>query len=232
FVEVDLPQNQLTAEAVFEDGATVEAALADIYHQMREIGLTNGGLSGLGHQMGLYSDELDYYRLDGNNFYDHSLIASNFTASSWWDTSYNLIYAANAVVEGVENSASLSLEEQNKFIGEGLFIRSYLHVFLVELYGDIPYISTTDYIENTTVRRMPKAVVYERIVEDLILAANLLPAEDFTGERVRPYRAVANALLARAYLYSEQWEAAESAANTVINQFGGLESDLNKVFLK
>jgi hypothetical protein len=149
-----------------------------------------------------------------------------------WNTAYNQIYSANDVIEGVENSMSLALEDREQFKGEALFIRAYLHLLLVELYGDIPYITTTDYITNTSVARMPKASVYDQIITDLTLAKDLLPDTDISGEKVRPYASVADAVLARAYLYTEQWALAEAASNRVITEFGVLESVLINVFLK
>ncbi|MEX0313360.1 MAG: RagB/SusD family nutrient uptake outer membrane protein [Allomuricauda sp.] len=230
FVEVDLPKDQLVADAVFEDVATATAALANIYSLMRDSGLATGSFA-LDYQMGLYSDELDFFSENADNlFYDHGILPTNTTITNWWDHTYNLIYAANSVIEGVENSVTISLEDKNQLQGEGLFIRTYLHSLLVNLYGAIPYVATTDYITNTSVSRMPVDKVYEQIIADLVLAESLL-GEDITGERVRPYKDVANALLARMYLYTEQWALAENTATKVIDNFV-LESDLSQVFRK
>ena len=79
---------------------------------------------------------------------------------------------------------------------------------------------------------MPGALVYDHIITDLSLAVDLLSDEDISGERVRPYAAVAEAVLARVYLYTGQWPLAEAMADRVIAKFGALEPDLNKVFLK
>ena len=226
FVDVGLPKNKLNEEDVFNEPETVEAALKSIYGKMRKLNIFI--------PLGLYTDELEY---NGSNaslelFQTHSVLASNATVSSWWSSIYNHIYAANAVVEGVGNSTSLLLEDRDKFMGEALFIRGYSHLLLVELFGDIPYIRTTDYIENTTVSRMPQGLVYENIEEDLGLALDLLPDEDITGERIRTNKAVAEAVLARFYLYTGQWEEAKNMATIIINKFGALELDVNKVFLK
>src|SRR5687768_4647758 len=61
FVEVSLPSSQLSSEAVFNDKATAEAAVTDIYAKMRSSGLLSGGTQGISASMGLYADELDYY---------------------------------------------------------------------------------------------------------------------------------------------------------------------------
>lgn len=243
FVEVDLPKNQLSSEVVFNNSGTAEAALKGIYIEMRGSGLLSG-VGGLNALMGLYTDELDSYSNIENieDFQNHTLLATSPTITGWWNSAYNQIYGANAVIEGVENSVSLSVEDQNQFKGEALFIRGYLHLLLVSLFGDIPYIMTKDYIENTNVSRMPRALVYDHIITDLTLAKSLLYEADLLydvddvdikvdHERTRPYAAVAEAILARAYLYTEDWAMAEAAADRVISEFGSLESDLNKVFL-
>ena len=228
FVEVDLPKDRLTTKIVFEDANTATSALTNIYAQMRDGGVLFPG--GLRISMGLYADEVDNLINSSSEFYNHLLLASNGTIASWWRDSYKLIYAANSVIEGVDNSISLSQENKNQLKGEALFIRGYLHSLLVELYGSIPYISTTDYVLNTTVARLPVDEVYNNIISDLINAEELL-SDDITGERVRPYNGVVNALLARVYLYTGQWEASVTAADKVINAFV-FEPDLNKVFLK
>ncbi|MDO5969403.1 RagB/SusD family nutrient uptake outer membrane protein, partial [Flavivirga aquimarina] len=229
FVDVELPNNQLTSQAVFEDAATATAALRSIYTKMN----FEGVLPRLSRSLGLYADELENFRSSENPFYEHTLTELNGTISSWWRSTYNLIYAANAIIEGVENATALSLEDTNQIKGEALFIRAYLHHVLVDLWGDIPYISTTDYIANTTVARTSVDAVYNNIISDLLEASTLL-GEDISEageERIRPYKAVAEALLARVYLYSENWEAAEDSADNIIDGFV-LEPDLNKVFLK
>lgn len=230
FVEVDPPKNTLVSETVFEDANTVESALANIYVKMREGGMTSGSF-GISLSISIYTDELDYSGSDPSrlNFYSHNISASDGTVSGWWSHAYNLIYAANDVIQGVENSTALSLEEEERFKGQALFIRAYLHSLLVTLFGDIPYIATTDYIANNTASRMPIATVYENIIADLILAESLL--DEASGERVLPSKSSANGLLARMYLYTENWALAEATASKLI-ALHNLEPDITKVFLK
>lgn len=234
FVTVELPKNQLISEVVFEDPATAEEALNGIYIKMRDGGLLSGKGNGLTHYLGVYADDLDYNsNWDQIDYFQyHTMRATNTTLGSWWNSTYNQIYAANAIIEGVSNSTSLASADSNQFKGEALFIRAYLHLLLVALYGDIPYITTTDYIENTNVSRLSKRLVYDHIITDLELAQELLPDQDFSLEKVRPYRAVANAALAQAYLYAEDWALAAAAATRIIDQFGTLESDLSTIFIK
>src|SRR5690606_24608635 len=106
-----------------------------------------------------------------------------------------------------------------------------IHSLLVTIYGDIPYISTTNYTKNNVVSRMPEDVVYDNIITDLLQAVLLLEDSDTNSEHVVPDKAVATALLARMYLYTEQWELAEETSSVLINNYQ-LESDITKVFLK
>ncbi|MHA7865009.1 RagB/SusD family nutrient uptake outer membrane protein [Flagellimonas marinaquae] len=233
FVEVDPPQNILIAETVFEDPATVESAMANLYYNMREQGMVSGNF-GLTPTLGIYADELDYYgfNVDLAQFYNHNIIATNNRVELWWNQAYNLIYGANAIIEGVESSKALSSSERNRFKGEALFIRSYMHSQLVGLFGDVPYIKTTDYEENNRVSRLPEAAVYDNIIVDLEEAVRLLEEQEpVTSNRVIPDAYAAKALLARMHLYVRDWEQAVSYATDLMENFQ-LEMDLDRVFLK
>ncbi|TJY32830.1 RagB/SusD family nutrient uptake outer membrane protein [Pontimicrobium aquaticum] len=232
FVEVDPPKNILISETVFNDPATVESALANVYFQMREQGMISGNF-GLTTLMGIYSDELDYYGFDQNSseLYHHNVTTSNPNIMGWWSNAYSLIYAANDIIDGVENSNTLNLGEKERFKGQALFVRAYVHSLLVSLYGDIPYITTTNYLENNSVSREPLNVVFDNIISDLRNAITLLENTDVIGEKVLPNEYAVKALLARIYLYTENWEMAASLSTELIDAHN-LESDLNDVFLK
>src|SRR5690606_39249239 len=101
----------------------------------------------------------------------------------------------------------------------------------VNIYGDIPYITTTNYHINKNVVREATEIVYAKIISDLEAARQLLPATNLSGEKVRPYQAVATALLARVHLYTENWEQASQLATLVIDETPW-ESDPTNVFLK
>ncbi|TBX68353.1 RagB/SusD family nutrient uptake outer membrane protein [Flavobacterium silvisoli] len=234
FVAVDLPSSQLSLATVFEEPATANAAMTDIYAKMRDNGLLTGYGYGMHAALGLYADELDYYGGGTAFFYTNTLLPNNGDVSLWWSSSYNQIYAANAVYEGVSASAKLSQPIKDQLMGEALFVRGMLHFYLVNLYGDVPYITTTDYGQNQKVHRMSVAEVYTRIIADLEMAQTLLPTSYVGGNRVRPNRFVATALLARVYLYHGDYAAASNAASAVLNEAGTytLDSDLDTAFLK
>lgn len=237
FVDVELPNSQLTTPAVFEDMATANAAMISIYSSMRDRGALTGAPSGLSQQLGNYADELDFFgysQSSTNYYYINALTPSLRDINTLWGDTYNQIYAANAVQYGVENSTTLSTENKNQLRGEALFVRALLHFYLVNLYGDVPYITTTDYQANSAVSRMPVATVYSLIKADLTTALDLLPQDYIGSNRVRPNKLAVRAVLSRVNLYMGNWDEASNDASAVINanDLYTIEPNIDAAFLK
>jgi hypothetical protein len=237
FVEVDLPKSQLTDVTVFEDVATANAALLDIYAKIRDKGLLTGTRYGLSNQLGNYADEIISYGAPADptlDFYTNSLLSSDTAVLDFWNTTYNQIYAANAIIEGVQKSPELMSNDKNRLQGEALFIRALLHFYLANLFGDVPYVTTTDYKINSSVSRMDVDKVYELIIADLEASENLLSNEYSNTDRIRPNKYLPKALLARVFLYKGKWAEAASTASALLNNtvLYALENDVDKVFLK
>ena len=237
FTDVNLPSSQLSTGAVFEDKATANAAITDIYAKIRETGLLSGRNTGLSVQLGLYADELQYYGLPTTgqaNFYNNSLTALGSEITTLWTSSYNQIYAANALVEGISKSSTLQAVDKQQYMGEALFVRALLHFYLVNSFGPIPYIKTTNYQQNKVANRMPEAEVYALIKSDLEQSITLLPAQYNGAERVRPNKGAAQAMLARVCLYMKKWDEASNAASAILDQSSLYKwpTDLHTVFVK
>lgn len=237
FVEVDIPNSQLTANGVFEEKSTADAAMTDIYSKIRDGGLLTGTSVGLSHVLGNYADELDYYGNPQNEtaeFYNNSLIATSPNVKRLWNLSYSQIYAANAVIEGVENSVNLPADDRDQLKGEALFVRALIHFYLANLYGDIPYVTTTDYVQNQHVSRIPIADIYNSISADLEIATQLLPENYVAADRTRPNKFTVHALLARVNLYAGLWDEASAEASVVLDNTALYVSgqDLDEIFLK
>lgn len=237
FVEVPLPDSQLSSPDVFDNYPSADAALTDIYSKMRSNGLLAGTPYGLSYQLGNYADELICYSAAGDPalpFYNNALLPSNTSISDMWNTSYSQIYAANAVIEGADKSVALTETQKIDLKGEALFIRGLLHFYLTSLFGATPYITTTDYKANNKAYKVSQQDVYHLIIQDLELASTYLKPTYKSAERTRPNLYAAKALLARVYLYSEKWAEAANAASAVLNQNSTFEltSDISAVFLK
>nr|WP_199000218.1 RagB/SusD family nutrient uptake outer membrane protein [Flavobacterium sp. ASV13] len=236
FVETDMPKSQLNRDNVFEDYLTANAAMADVFSKVRDRGVLTGTQFGLNNYLGNYTDELTFYGSAANAtsaFYTNTVLPSNSTLALFWNNSYNQIYASNSVLEGVLSS-ELSSREKSQLEGEALFVRGLLHFYLLQLFGDVPYIKSTDYKTNSTVSRMPENLVYDNIIEDLKAASVLLLPAYSSTERVRPNRFAAKALLARVCLYRKDWQQASKFSTEVIEQtqLYTFEENIDNVFLK
>lgn len=236
FLEVDIPDSQLTGEIIFQDESTANATLSGLYANLRDKGILCGNQSGLSYPLGLYTDELIYWGDPSTlslSFFENSILPTNPQIHNYWKTAYNQIYTANTVIEGIQNSNNLETNLANGFKGEALFVRALVHFYLVNLYGEIPYITSTDYKENTTVHKETISQVYSLIQNDLEQSISLLPNNYSSNERTRPNKYVALALLARLNLYNENWDGAEQAATQILNalEFYQINPNLDNTFL-
>lgn len=237
FLEPETPLDQIEQDNVFASESTATAAVTTLYGKFRDGGFLSGSLSGNGFLFGLYADELDYYFYPGfpqEPFYLHQVLPTNTALADVWNIPYNIIYSSNAVLQGIETASTLPEETKQQLRGEALFVRALCHFHLVNSFGDIPYIKTTDYSVNSSVGRMPSSQVYDNILADLLEAKSLLGNEYIDSERVRPNSLVASALLARVYLYLDDWANAELESSRLINNTSLflLDNDITNVFLK
>lgn len=237
FLDVDEPVDQIASSEVYEDEATATAAISSLYGNLRDEVILTGKPQGVGTLMGVYADEMDYYGYGGeplDNFYKHNVFSDDLLVESTWNGAYALLFKVNASLEGLEASDSLSSEIKAQLRGEALFIRALTYFYLVNLFGDIPYSTTTEYEENSRLPRIPVNEVYDKIIADLQESKNLLGSNYIGGERVRANVMVASALLSRVYLYSGKWDLAETEAGFLINNttLFNLEPDLTNEFLK
>lgn len=236
FTQTDMPLAELNSKSVFEEVNTAEAAMNNVFAQIRDNGMLTGKVSSLSREIGLYTDELTWYGNSAQasaNFYTNTLIPTHPTLASWWNSAYSQIYAANAVIEGVGLS-KLKQADKDRLIGEALFARAFLHFYLSQLFGDVPYVTATDYKFNSAVHRLTLPEVYVKIIEDLEKAAALLPQNYIDPARTIPNSYAAKALLARVYLSQGNWPLAAENASAVLNNTQTYQwvTELSDVFLK
>jgi hypothetical protein len=239
-VNVSDPVNSITTSQVFTSEGNAVSAVAAIYSSMINtsyyLGYASGGTT---LYAGLSSDELKFF-FDYNpyitQFQNNSLLPNNTPINDLWKSAYTTIYQANSVVEGLQASSSIPTVTKNQLLGEAKFLRSLANFYLINLFGDIPRINTTDWNQTDTVTRRPVQDIYQQITADLKDASQLMVSDDTysPGERIRANKWSAVALLARTYLYQQKWDSAEAQASAVINDSAlyTLSQDLNNVFLK
>lgn len=236
FVEVEAPDNKLVQDVVFSSDATAKSAMIGIYNQLFLAAFSNGERSSVTLLAGLSAD--NFRNINTTNivrmeFEQNELVPDNDSNLDIWSSAYNTIYMTNALLKGLNNSEAITPELEMQLEGEARFVRAFTYFYLVNLYSDVPLILSTIYHENQLAARNPSADVYIQILEDLQIAMDLLPIDYINEERTRVNKFAAMALLARVYLYMEDWEQAETLSSQVINETSKYEllSEVNDVFL-
>lgn len=236
FVETDLPSSQINTEDVFNDIGTVQAALTDIYAATRDRSVLAGDFYGMGCIMGIYTDDLDCFVQEGLSMrmldvYRNNFSANNQTLLSFWKEGYTNLYAINLFIENL--SASEAIEEQDKSImlSEAVFLRALYYHYLAQLYGDLPYITGTDYRKNSRVKKMSYNEVLKQVEKDLLNIVESLPEGYRNDKKTYPNRATAELLLAKNYLLLKEFEKAEQYSHKVIdNPLYKMEENPDAVF--
>ena len=240
FIEIPPPPNELVSKNVFTSDASAIAAMVGAYSRMMtNTGFASGAPQSITQLAGLSADEFINYSTDPNQqaFYKNTLTSSNSVVDlNLWDESYSYIYSANAVLEGLQTSTGITDNTKNQLEGEAKFLRAFCHFYLVNLFGDVPLVTSTTYQVNSVASRMPASTVYNQIIADLKDAQAVLNSDySFSnGERVQPNLWAATALLARVYLYIGNWTEAVTQSTSIINNASlyQLIPDLDSVFLK
>jgi hypothetical protein len=240
-VEVPAPVTSLSSANVYSTDATAIAALTGIYSSISNTGTYGAQLPGMSGLAGLSADELTLYSGANNpglNLYYENALTNNNPGLDFWPNIYSIIYMANAAITGLTGNVSLTPAVQQQLLGEADFDRAFCYFYLVNLYGDVPLVLTTNYTTNATLARTPAAQVWQQIILDLheaqmLLSPNFLDQTllNHTQERLRPTKWAATALLARVYLYNANWTGADSAASAVISNSLFQLNGLGSVFL-
>lgn len=233
FLEVETPKDLMDQQVVFNDDVTAVSAVTNIYTLLRNSGFLCGNNTGVGVLMGAYADELQVTAsgiTDQMWFYQLNVLSSNASVKRLWDTSYQQLYQINSAIEGLESSTNLSVNVKEQLLGECYFLRALLLSYLNNTFGEIPYVTSTDYQINKSIGKTSQSQINKMLVVDLENAISLLDDAYPSQLRTRVNKSAANLLLARVYLYQGEWNKAFEAAEITINNPIYVLEELDKVF--
>jgi starch-binding outer membrane protein, SusD/RagB family len=213
-IAVDTPKTELTPDKVFADEQTATAAVSAIYIPFNSLIST-----GLTTRLGLYSDELVTTSTDPETleYADGAVSIANNTNLNIWRGFYDVIYQCNVLLENIDLQPNLKAVTKNQLKGETLFLRAVSYFYLINIYGDVPLILSSDVKTSAKTARSSIAAIYDRIIKDLEDVQLLVSTDYITDGRVRVNKWAAAALLSKVYLYNQKWVEAETAASGVIN---------------
>ena len=145
---------------------------------------------------------------------------------------YGGINRANNQIETIDNVDWKGQEaKRNQLLGEGYFMRALYTLWLTQLYGDVPLITSTTITEEMKEEADAETAIYPQILSDLVSAKNLMGTAKSSGHA---NKYAAEAFLARAYMfwagfYKKVSELANGDATIdLIEQEGCTEGSLNK----
>lgn len=148
--------------------------------------------------------------------------STSASIEAMWEHWFKSIGRATQALEYTEEYGLDDEDYENRLIGECKFLRALNYFYLVRGWGALP-IQEYDLVERLSVSE-----VYEYIEQDLLDAIDALPekSEYDSDDLGRATKGAAEALLAKVYLYAEEWQNAYDYAKTVINSGEyALESD-------
>ncbi|MBI3137204.1 MAG: RagB/SusD family nutrient uptake outer membrane protein [Sphingobacteriales bacterium] len=218
FVEIEPAPNLIETQKIFENKSTALSAVSSVYAQMRfsARSLTNGGLSVFG---GLLADEL-YNTVSSPSadpFLNNNLLSNNaIVTTDFWSSAYSNIYRINAILEALPQSVSLPDTLRRQLMGEMKVTRALYYFYLVNLFGDVPLVTNTDYERNAIAGRTATDSIYRFLVAELTEAKTMLRIAYPSIQRTRPNLYTASCLLSRVYLYLQNWEQAKVESFAVI----------------
>jgi len=134
-----------------------------------------------------------------------------------WQQLYKSIGRCNTIITEIREDNSLDSEQKDRLIGQAHFLRAFDYWYLLNMYGNVPLITTKPDLDNLLLNQADPELVWQQIIDDLNLAENMLPAQ-WTGDNLgRPTKGAAIALKGKSYLYRKEWSLAEIEFRKVID---------------
>lgn len=223
------PQGQIEEEAIRNNPSAAFDLVTGVYNSMWQ-----GGFGPDVHSFryviatNIASDDADKgstpqdfgAAADIDNF--TSLNPGNVVLDDLWKGYYQAIGRANQALDKLPLSP-VDDSTKNQLTGEVRFLRGYFYFNLVRFFGGVPKIDRipgVEEVDNPEFQTRASAdTIYQFIIDDLTFATNNLPPKGRT-EAGRITLGAAQAMLAKVYLYRQNYEQVYQLTNQVIT--GGL----------
>jgi starch-binding outer membrane protein, SusD/RagB family len=213
------PQDEITVDNFYQTDAQVAASTIDLY---------GAPWFGYNTKVSWSITELSggngrTYSSDVVNFGNFSVTPDNFEITAAWNSLYTVIAQANALLNTLPTKAAASVTPSvvSNALGEAHLMRGLAYFHLVRIFGNVPIITNSaDFITNYQLNTNPVTDVYKFIVNDLLFAeANCTPQVRSGNSSAQGHvsSGSASALLAKVYLYMQDYTDARAEAEKVIN---------------
>ena len=238
---VDLnPTHTIDGDELFKNVEDYDLALTGAYQRLKQNGLY-GGVNGSSLFLSAVDIASDNFYSGGsanlgnmNSLFRWNYTADNGVVEAGWDNAYTAIQQANLAMRGIDRFVATDPLAVNRIEGQARTLRAHLHFELLRWWATdydrnstslgIPYVDKFD-IEQMPARGTVKQT-YDKIEADLKTARNMMSntdreiqslSSDAADARAYVDTLVCDAILARMYLYANQWDSAIKYATYVIN---------------
>ena len=119
-----------------------------------------------------------------------------------WILLYGGVSRANNMIETIDNVPWTDAEkaQRNQLLGEAFFMRGLYTMWLAQMYGDIPVITSTVITDESYQQVSAEDVVFPQIIADFVSAKTLMTTNRANGSG-HADKYSAEAFLARAYMF-------------------------------
>lgn len=227
-------------EASISDGSAItsesglNAAIAGLYSQLQ--GSYYSGdlffLSDVSSDVAQSVGTWDFYR----EMDTYVVNADNSEVLGLWEAIYDVVNQANNIIEAAPTIEDATEATRNRATGEALFARGLAFFDATRVWGGAPGgyselgipLPTEPAREASYPSRVSLSESYDQVEADLTQALNLLPE---SNDRGRASKGAARALLARLYLYTQDYAKASDFATQVIDDSNySLVDDYTSIF--
>ena len=206
-LDTDPRVTQMTSATFPGKPADVEALNAATYSIMN----TLGG----GDQSGICNNPFYWWCMMSDECYGSGGLQDNvnkslhhFTTASanQYEQDFILLYGgisrANNQIETIDNVAWTDAQkaQRDQLLGEGYFMRGLYYMWLSQMYGDVPLITSTTITEEMKQQVSAEEFIYPQIISDFVSAKNLMKPERANGSG-HADKFAAEAFIARAWMF-------------------------------
>jgi hypothetical protein len=211
----ETPRDALTPNNTFRTSGEIQAGLAAVYAQLRSTMWEHYNLNEV------TTDE-QVVPTRGNDWFDNGrwleIHRLGYTPTSGsgledinglWNNMFTGISRANLVINSIQNN---NVPGQESVIAELRVLRAWYYYILMDAFGGVPIVTTTEIAERP---RNTRTEVFQFIETELLEARTALPAAKYTpgdANYGRVTRSVADAILANMYLNAQVYTGEVTAA--------------------
>lgn len=211
-----VPVDRITDDRVLKDASSARVVLTSVYRNLANLGAPKIVAGDLTSDNLIHNGTFTQYREISNK----DMSASNGSADALWGVIYGMSYVVSFLYEGLE-LIDINEGEYSEITATASFLRAYAYFVGAYAYGGLPIVTTTVVEDNRVIPRSTLEETLAFVESELLYALDKLPEQTFNSGEVS--NGAVKALLARYYLYRENWTEAEKYATDVIQGIGTAE---------